>query len=34
MKSDPGQIDEVLKELENATESWLKKESKIKKLLS
>ncbi|WP_458718767.1 DHH family phosphoesterase [Candidatus Nitrosocosmicus sp. R] len=25
MKSDPGQIDEVLKELENATETWLKK---------
>ena len=25
MKSDPGQIKEVLKELENATESWLKK---------
>ena len=25
MKSEPGQIDEVLKELENATETWLKK---------
>ena len=29
MNSDPGQIDEVLKELVNATETWLKKE-KIK----
>ncbi len=25
MKSEPGQIDEVLKELENATDTWLKK---------
>ena len=25
MKSDSGQIDEVLKEIENATETWLKK---------
>ncbi len=25
MKSDPGQIDEVLKELQNATETWLEK---------
>jgi len=25
MNSDPGHMDEVLKELENATEAWLKK---------
>lgn len=29
MNSDPSQIDEVLKELQNSTETWLKKENRI-----
>lgn len=29
IKSDPSQIDEVLKELQNSTENWLKKENRI-----